>query len=168
MERTAGTIGQPLRADRFLLGILTGIGVLLVGALLAVLFLRQPVRDLPADTPGGTVQRFLQALERADYDGAYAYLGDTMTGKPTSAEFARFNADRQGSEGLAHRLRIADERISGETANVTVEVTSFSTGGPLFGSDQWTTAETFLLRREAGGWRITSLPPRYWPVMYPR
>lgn len=168
METTAGPTGHPLRSDRFLLGILIGIAALLVVALLVAIFLRQPAQDLPADTPGGTVQRFLQALERADYDGAYAFLSNSIPEKPTREDFARYNADRASGQRIGQRLRIEREQITGESASVTVEVTYFSTGGPFVGSNQWTTSENFLLRREGNDWRITSLPPNYWPLKYLR
>ena len=162
MENTAPAVVRPLRDDKFLLGILVGIGALLLLALLAIVFLRQPAQELAADTPGGTVQRFLQALERRDYDGAYDYLGDA-TDKPSREEFARYNADRLAYDQTSSRLRIEQESVSGDSATVVVAVTHFSTGGPFFGSSEWTESQTFALRRLAGTWRITSLPYQYWP-----
>ena len=162
MENTKLITVRPLRDDKFLLGILAGIGALLVLALIAIVFLRQPAQELPVNTPGGTVQRFLQALDRREYDRAYDYLGSAAD-KPSREEFTRYNADRLAYDQTSRRLQIEQESISGESATVVVAVTHFSTGGPLFGSSEWTESETFALRREAGSWLITSLPYQYWP-----
>lgn len=163
MVSTTGVTVRPLRDDRFLVGILAGIGLLLVLALAAIIFLRGSAQELPGTTPGGTVQRFLQALERQEYDQAYDYLGATMSDKPSRDEFARYNANSMATEPMDTRLRIERESISSDTAIVVVEATHYSTGSPLFGGGEWTSSETFTLRREGGMWLITSLPYRYWP-----
>lgn len=163
MASTTGTAIRPLRDDRFLLGIIAGIGLLLIAAMVAIVLLRGSAAALPAATPGGTVQRFLQALETQDYDRAYDYLSDTMSNKPSREAFTRYNAEYVTYEQANMRLRIERESISGETATVVVEVTHYSTGNPIFGGGEWTVSETFTLRREGEAWRITSLPYRYWP-----
>jgi hypothetical protein len=127
------------------------------------MLLRGPAQELPAATPGGTVQRFLQAVERQDFDRAYGYLSDTMTDKPSREAFTRYNAERMTYDGMGLRLRIERESVSGDFATVAVEVTHYSTDGPIFGGGEWSVTETFTLRREGGDWRITSLPYRYWP-----
>jgi hypothetical protein len=120
-DRTSGrklmatTVAVPPRspgADRFLIGILAGIGVLLLLAMVAVFLLRQPVMQLAADTPGGTVQGFLQALERQEYDRTYGYLAESMANKPTREDFTRYNAHRFASGQVSTRMRIllADQR----------------------------------------------------------
>jgi hypothetical protein len=162
MASTDEVTARPLRDDRFLLGILAGIGMLLILALVAVVLLRGPARELPAATPGGTVQRFLRAMEGQEYDRAYDYLSDTMTSKPSREEFTRYNAERMAYDQMGVRLRIERESISGDFATVAVEVTRHSTNGPIFGGSEWTSTETFALRREGGDWRITSLPYEYW------
>lgn len=163
MASTAGAAARPLRDDRFLVGILAGIGLLLVLAVAAIFLLRGPAQELPATTPGGTVQRFLLALEKQEYGAAYDYLSDTMADKPSREEFARYNANYVAYEPPGMRLRIERESLSGDSATVVVAVTHYSTGGPFFGGGEWTTSETFTLRREGETWRISSLPYRYWP-----
>jgi hypothetical protein len=163
MASAAGTTIRPVRDDRFLVGILAGIGGVLVLALVAIVFLRGSTQEFPATTPGGVVQRFLQAVEGQEYDRAYDYLGDTMSEKPTREAFTRYNAERTAYRRAGVRLRIERESISGDFATVAVEVTHFSTGGPIFGGGEWTATETFVLRREGEDWRITSLPFEYWP-----
>ena len=163
MGSTTGATVRPLRDDRFLLAILAGIGVLLVLALAAIVFVQRPVQELPAATPAGSVQRFLLALERQEYDRAYDYLGASTADTPSREEFTRYNADRLAHDRSSARLRIERESVSGDRATVIVAVTHFSTDGPLFGGGEWTETETFILRREGELWRITSLPYQYGP-----
>lgn len=165
MASTAGATVRPLRDDRFLIGILAGIGVLLILALAAILLLRGAVQELPATTPAGTVQGFLRALERQQYGAAYDYLSDSMSNKPSREEFARYNADTGAYDSTGTRLRIERESISDASASVVVEVTHYSSDLPPFASE-WTTSETFTLRQVGGIWQITSLPYRYWPPKY--
>jgi hypothetical protein len=54
---------QP-KTDRFLIGILIGVVVLLVVAGLSLLVLRQPRRQVTGDAPGGAKQGFYSALDR--------------------------------------------------------------------------------------------------------
>ena len=163
---TAGAAPTPVpkpKTDRFLIGILIGFAVLLVVAGLSVWLLRQPVRELPADTPGGVVQRFYRALEGHDYDAAYAYLASSMVDKPTRDEFASYNlTSRDGNQ--QRRIRIDRENIYGDNATVDAGVTYYyQSSWPFGGSDEWTSTETFGLRRENGQWLITELPYQYMP-----
>ena len=168
METTRADSTIRRQPDRFLLGILAGIVLLLLVALLSVLALRQSTPDLPAGTPGGVVQRFYNALEQRDYAQAYSFLGGAITNTLRLEDFVTFNA-QNGSNGQQTRGRIDSEKTTGDQSTVTVSVTHFySSGGPFSGSSEYTTSETFTLRREAGVWRITSLPYAYGPSSPPR
>jgi hypothetical protein len=163
MDGTTATPPAQRQPDRFLIGIVVGLVALLLAAGISVAFLRQPARELPADTPGGTVQRFYIALEQKDYVGAYAYLSNSMSGKPTREEFTQYNT-RRGPNSSRERIRIQDETVTGSEATVTVAATTFySNGGPFGGSSEYTSTEIFTLRREDGTWRITTLPYNYIP-----
>lgn len=152
---------QP-KTDRFLIGILIGVVVLLVVAGLSLLVLRQPPRQLPADSPGGTIQRFYSALEQRNYSQAYDLLSDKMEHKPTRDAFTRYMADQFTYGTQTARVRIDSEQINGATATITVRATyNYGSGPPLVGSNEYTATETFTLAQEAGGWRITTLAPRY-------
>src|SRR5437762_2051755 len=161
MDDTTTTPPAQRQPDRFLIGIVVGLAALLLAAGISVAFLRQPAQELPADTPGGTVQRFYRALEQKDYAAAYAYLSDSMPNKPTREAFTSRNGS-QGSDLSQQRIRIQDERITGSDATVTVAVTTFyNSGSPFGGSGEYTSTEIFTLRREAETWRISALPYQY-------
>ena len=75
-----------MKQDRFLVGILVGIGVLVVVAL-ALFFTRQDKQEyVPDDTPEGVVRDYVLAIYKDDYEKAYAYLAETDN-KPTYNEF---------------------------------------------------------------------------------
>lgn len=162
MDTTSTPSALQPKADRFLIGILVGVVVLLVVAGLSLLVLRQPPRELPADSPSGTIQRFYSALEQRNYNQAYSLLSDNMEHKPTRDSFTRAMADQFSYGAQAARVRIDSEQIEGKTATVTVRMTYYYGGGPpLIGSSEYTSTETFTLAQEAGAWRITTLAPRY-------
>jgi hypothetical protein len=161
---TQPTQRQP---DRFLLGIVVGLVVLLIAAAISVVLLRQPAQELPADTPGGTVQRFYSALQNKDYAGAYNYLSDSMQDKPTLAAFTNYNTSYYtggDSYSSPQRIRIDDATITGDDATVPVAVTTYyNSGSPFGGSGDYTNTEVFSLHKDNGTWLITILPSRYMP-----
>src|SRR3972149_4478931 len=77
-----------MKQDRFLTGILIGIGVLILLAL-GLFFTRQDKREYIAeDVPEGVVHNYVLAILNKDYEKAYAYLAD-LEHKPTYEEFRR-------------------------------------------------------------------------------
>jgi hypothetical protein len=158
----ATPVSKP-KADRFLIGIIIGFAVLLVVAGVSVWLLRQPVPELPANTPGGMVQRFYGAVENQDYDKAYSYLADSMKDKPTRDEFVRYNIQSHQYD-QQNRVRIDKENINGDNATVNVGITYYyQSSGPFSGSGEYTSTQIFSLQREKGDWRITILPYEYMP-----
>lgn len=161
----ASTPAARPRLDRFLIAIIAGLVLLLILAGLTV-FLRQPPPDLPADSPGGTVQRFYNAVLKKDYAAAYLYLSDSMADKPTQDEFVQYNATQSSySSGQQNdRVRFSADTVSGDSAIVTANITHFyNTSNPFGGNNQWTETSTFTLRNENGTWRITILPYQFMP-----
>jgi hypothetical protein len=165
-------VNQPTRPaqrqpDRFLIGIVAGLVVLLIVAAISVLLLRQPVQDLPADSPGGTVQRFYRALQSKDYAGAYNYLSDQMERKPTLAQFTNYNTSYYSGEydnNTQQRIQTDKVTVTGDDATVPVDFTTYyNSGGPFGGSGDYTNTEVFSLHRGNGTWLITILPSRYMP-----
>ena len=68
-------------SSRLLLGFGITIGILVVVAVALVLSTRGSVPLLPEDTPQGTVQRFLTALQNKDLQKAYTYLSLDVKGE---------------------------------------------------------------------------------------
>jgi hypothetical protein len=144
-----------MRQDRFLLGILIGIGVLIVLAVV-LFFLRQGagLSYGPDDTPEGVVRNYLVAVWRGDYEKAYGYLA-AGADKPTLTDFRR--AFLKG--GLNPRnvaVEIGKSEVVGEQAYLPLYV-SYGLNNP-FGAG-YRTEERVVLVREEGQWRIEEMPP---------
>lgn len=103
-----------MKKDRFLLGIIIGI-ILLVGATTILLFARQGNETyLADDAPEQVFHNFALALINEDYNKAYTYLADQEY-KPTFVDFINFYADQTDSApGFAIAIGDADTR-AGET-----------------------------------------------------
>ncbi len=151
-----------MKNDRFLLGILIFIGLLVVTAV-ALFFARGAQQEyLPADTPEGVVHNYALALSQGDYEQAYGYLAEGK-GKPTLTQFTSVfsGADMIGNVGI----RIASTDVieaSGdtpETAIVRLTVIHGSSG-PF--DSGYTSDEPATLQLQNGGWKIQYMPWPYW------
>ncbi|HEX7555256.1 MAG TPA: hypothetical protein VF338_01435, partial [Leptolinea sp.] len=65
-----------MKQDRFLVGILIGIGVLVIVAL-SLFFIRRGAFQYTDDTtPEGTIRNYMLALQKRDFEKAYSYLAE--------------------------------------------------------------------------------------------
>lgn len=148
------------KTDRFLLGILVGIGVIVLLAFLSLFALRQPSAQLPVDSPSGTVQRFLTNLGQQQYDKAYELLSNNMTYKPSREEFINYNLN-QSSYLRPVQVQFLSEKIEGDSATVNVSITEYIGSGGPFNVNENTFQTSFGLNRENGTWLIFSAPYNY-------
>jgi hypothetical protein len=142
-----------MKQDRFLIGILIGIGVLVVIAL-TVFFTRQDERDYVAeDTPEGVVHNYALALLNKDYEKAYGYLAD-LEYKPTYEEFRRpFLNGHVNPESTA--LDVGESEIDGDEASVEV-VQIYNPSDPF--SSGYRDEQRAILVKQDGEWKMTSMP----------
>ncbi len=147
-----------MKQDRFLLGILLGIGLLVVAAL-GVFFARQKDSGyLPDDTPEGVIYDYALALQVGDYERAYSYLAD-MEGKPTLAQFRSVFLERRDSIQRT-ALEVGEAHLI-EGNEAWVDVVVIYSSGDIF--DQgWRSNETAVLILQEDAWRIRSMPFPYW------
>ena len=113
--------------DKFLIGIVAAIVLLIVVAFVVTLTL--PGLTYQAeDTPEGVAQNYLVALQKEEYEQAYSYLSPSLDGYPASAEeFAehvqydswrfRLNTDTT--------LSVESAKITGSLATVRVRESRF-------------------------------------------
>ncbi|MBN1303351.1 MAG: hypothetical protein JXA13_02875 [Anaerolineales bacterium] len=142
-----------MKQDRFLIGILAGIGLLVILSLV-VFFTRHNNQTYQADdTPEGVVHNYVLALIRDDYEKAYTYLAD-KEGKPSLDGFI---ADLYTPSDIG--VDIGRTRINGDIATVEITIVNNS-GDPLSG--RWTYEDQATLVRQANGWKLTSMHYDFW------
>ena len=143
-------------SDKMLVGIVVGILLLVVVALVATLS-RSPVEYLPAEDPGATVHNYLLALEKGDFERAYRYISPSLTCYPSSlSDFTadvRRNSWAFGRDGEARSWAIEDAIVLGDEATVGVAETRFRDRG-LFESNQSFSRFSVTLVLEDDEWRI--------------
>jgi hypothetical protein len=146
-----------MKKDRFLIGILVGIGVLAV--LAVVLFsLRQTKASYVADdNPAGVVQNYVLALYKMDYPRAYSYLADGQN-KPGLVSF-RQTFTIQRNDISNYGLQVGEVTINADEAAVSVTLVNAG-NGPF--NDVNRNIQTAVLRQQAGAWKIANMPYPYW------
>ena len=146
-----------MKQDKFLTGILIGIGALIVLAL-ALFFTRQDKRDyLSEDTPEGVAHNYALALIDKDYEKAYGYLAD-LRYKPTYEEFRQsFLNGMVNPDGMG--LDVGEAEIHGDEA--VVELTLYYSYSDPF-STRTGTPDRAMLVEQDGEWKVSSMPYSFW------
>lgn len=146
-----------MKQDKFLTGILVGIGALIVLAL-ALFFTRQDGRDyLSDDSPEGVTHNYALAVLNKDYEKAYAYLAD-LKYKPTYEEFRQSFLNGMVNPGDTG-LDVGRAEIHGDEA--IVEVTTYYSYSDPF-STRTGYEETAILVNQNGAWKVSRMPGGFW------
>jgi hypothetical protein len=141
--------------DKFLIGIVVGIVLLVVAAFVVTLTRPEPTYQAE-DTPEGVAHNYLLALQKEDYQRAYGCLSPALKGYPISVEkFAEDVEDRSWLFRLDTDTTLAVEsaRVTANRTVVKVRESRFS-GSGLFDSSQSTTIFKMELQLEDGEWKI--------------
>ncbi len=146
-----------MKQDKFLTGILIGVGVLVLLALV-LFFTRQDKRDyLAEDAPEGVAHNYVLAVLNKDYEKAYGYLAD-LKYKPTYEEFRQsFLNGMVNPEGTG--LDIGEATITGDEA--MVELTLYYSYSDPF-STRYGSPDRALLVDQDGTWKVSSMPYNFW------
>jgi hypothetical protein len=147
-----------MKQDRFLLGILAFIGVLVIAAIALFLFRSQAPAYGPEDTPGGVIDNYALALQKKDYARAYAYLADKPD-KPTFDTFQRAFLTYQ-MDPSTFALQVDDVYLLANGEASVILTIQYPAGG-LFDSGSSSTGRASLVQ-QGGAWKIISLPYPYW------
>lgn len=146
-----------MKNDRFLNGMLIGIGVLILIAL-SLFFIRQQQADYrTGEKPQDIVYNYALAVMKRDYERAYSYL----TNSPEKPGLTLFQQEmtRSAAESARVSLTIGEVITDTNTASVTLSM-SQSYGGPFTNSSRYT--DSAQLRLENGSWKIVSMPYPLW------
>jgi len=146
-----------MKQDRFLIGILVGIGVLVVVAL-TLFFTRRDQQEYVADdSPEGVVHNYALAVFRDDYERAYSYLAEAEN-KPTYNEFRQAFFNRFVNPDNAG-LEIGETEVAGDEAFVTVFLI-YNPSDPF--SSSYRNTETARLELQGGEWKLLQMPFNFW------
>jgi hypothetical protein len=141
------------RTDKLLIGLVTGIVVVVLAAL-ASLWLRPPPAYLADDTPEHIAHNYLLAMQQADHARAYSYLLPTLAGYPSRLD--AFTTQVENNRWQFHLVQgattfdVQPAVVSGDSARVPVRQRVFYQGG-LFGSGNYEDTFIILLRRLSPG-----------------
>lgn len=148
-----------MKQDRFLLGILIFIGLLVVAAV-ALFFVRnQSPTYGPENTPQGVLYNYAVAIQLNDYARAYGYLAE-KNNKPTYDNFRQAFLTRQLDTSTS-ALQIGDAQMLQNDGEAWVNVTVQYAGNDVFNGGYSTTDKGTLIQQN-GVWKITYLPNPYW------
>lgn len=143
-----------MRQDRFLTGILIGIGVLVIAAL-AVFFIRRDGQSYVAEnTPEGVVHNYVVSILNKDYEKAYGYLAD-LENKPTYDQFHNAFITNMLGNAETFAVDVGDSDVSGD--NATVEVATIYNPSDPF-STGYRDVQNAILVRQSSAWKISSMP----------
>lgn len=146
-----------MKQDRFLIGILIGIAVLVVVALVVFFMRKDNLIYVEDDSPAGVVQNYAVALHKREYEKAYAYLAD-LENKPTLEQFQQsflnHNVDPTGAA-----LEIGTTETTENAATVTLFINNppsdpFSRG--------YRNTDYAQLVNQGGAWKIKQMPYYFW------
>lgn len=147
-----------MKQDRFLVGILIFIGLLVVAAL-ALFFIRKDTQVYVADdSPDHIVQNYVLAVQKQDFQRAYDYLAD-MNGKPTYEAFRRAYLTNQLNLS-SNGIQVGTVQYVSNTEAVVNLTLLYAGGGPFSQGSSSTDRATLV---QAGGtWKISYMPYPYW------
>lgn len=146
-----------MKQDKFLTGILIGIGALIVLAL-GLFFTRQDKTDYVVDTtPEGVVHNYVLAVLDKDYEKAYSYLAD-LENKPTYEEFRNsFLNHMVYPEDIG--VEVGGSQIHEDTASVELTI-YYSYTDPFSINSGSKDSASLVLQDKA--WKLSSLPYNFW------
>ncbi len=155
---------QARGTDRFLIGIVAGI-VLLVGLAFVLVLIRPGPAYIADDTPEGVVQDYLLALQQQDYARAFSYISPSLENRPASATDLESQA-RTDYWSLqvsnSSTLGIEKTTSTGNSANVSVRERYTNNGSILGGGGRdYGSVFNVRLERQAEAWKIVH-SERYW------
>ncbi|NJN79590.1 MAG: hypothetical protein HC797_03475 [Anaerolineales bacterium] len=146
-----------MKQDKFLTGILIGIGALILLALV-LFFTRQDKREYVSDAnPDGVVHNYVLAILDKNYEKAYAYLAD-LDHKPTYEEFRQSFFTGMVNPNDAG-VDIGEVEISDDDAVVNLTI-YYSYNDPF--SSRYGSTDRATLVKQNGAWKLGYMPYNFW------
>lgn len=154
--------------DRFTWGVVIGVVALSFAAIVSVLVVRSGQAPPDLSTSEGVVTAYVLAIQNNRPDAAWELLTgpEAVSGsfRPPGGALTRdsFRNDVNNAyRGGNRRVRILSSNLTGDTAQVLVEVSNVPSGpGVLFGGTYSRTVN-FSLVGQGNTWRINAAPPMW-------
>jgi hypothetical protein len=140
------------RVPRAVLVVGGAIVALIALALVVVLAVPNGPTAYDPGSPEAAFQRFYQAFEAGDVNGAYELLGSSVTNQLTAAEYRRLDADHGWQRDQDRRVLLLGVDLTGDRAKLRLRIDEFSQGG--LGGNRYSTERTIRLIREDGAWLV--------------
>lgn len=144
------TSNDPAPRSHLRFGVVVGVVVAILVVAAAVVDAVRPVAQFSRETPEGTVQAFLLALNDENYEAAHALLSEESRERCSPADLVRDRTE-------ATRIVVDDVTEAGETVIVDLDVTVTEASGG-FEPYRYETEMRFTLVREGGSLFIDELP----------
>jgi hypothetical protein len=148
---------------RWLIIFAVAIGILAISAVSLVLLTGgNEVVLLPVDSPQGTVQRYLIALQEKNYQKAFDYLSFEPSQRiQTYDDWLRMTGEPYVSSTTEWKALLGKTIQDNDSASVEVAIDTFHPGGP-FQDPVRSQQITFQLSKIDGEWLIISPTYVYW------
>jgi hypothetical protein len=150
-----------MKHDKFLWAIVGGtLALVSIAVALAVLARLQP-QSIADDAPDGVAYNYFLALQKDDVRKAYNYLSMRVKGRVQNPDALLSNTFYRSSENNV-RFRVDEVNITGDSARLKVTQFNYFGGGLFGGRAEYSSAETIILVRENGAWKIDRFFYPYW------
>ncbi len=145
-----------MREQRSLLILAAGTALLLLcGTVVGLAAGHQSPPAYPRNSPQAAVATYLRLLQNGQVDAAFQMTD--FGGWGTTMSLDNFHQQYDTWSQRAHRVTLVQSQLTGDTASITVDISTFS--GGAFGASDQTSRQTFTLERLSKGWLITG--PEY-------
>ena len=136
------------------LGLVVGVVLVLAVAIAAIVTSMRPSPQLDPNTPEGTVQAFIQAVEVDNWEGVRALLSAPLQEDCQASELAQFRDD-------VDRAVISDVETAGTETIVEVRVSRVVIDDP-FNPYSYDDTFHFVLAQEDGRLAVAELPWQFY------
>lgn len=147
-----------MKNDRFLNGLIAGIGVLILVAMVLFFIRQQQAEYRPGNEPYDVVHNYILSVMRGEHERAYQYLGEGVE-KPSLTQFQQ-ELSRQANEINRVNVTIGDVFMEGATASVQLNIRQSYERQILPNPARY--AEFAQLKMENGEWKLISMPYPLW------
>jgi hypothetical protein len=149
-----------MRQDRFLIGILAGIGLLVIVSLVVYFSRRTALEYGPEDTADGVTRNYITALQKQEYERAYRYMA-SLEKKPDLIRFTQPFTSYQSQDISVTGVEVTSTTVSQDGQSALVVLTLLRAGSGPFDQGYRETGSADLVL-EGSEWKVRNMPYPFW------